>query len=55
MRPGSLGEVVSIRAITTSDQVQQFGASIGTKVYTIEFGDGVSIEVPERWLEKIAT
>ncbi len=51
VRPGSLAEVVGIREIETPAQAKQFAATIGSKVYLVEFGDGQALEVPEAWIE----
>lgn len=52
VRPGALGEVVGIREIENQDQSTQFwGMPLGTKLYLVELGDGVAVEVPERMLE----
>ncbi len=50
-RPGELAEVVGIREIESDTQAREFEAAIGSKVYLIEFGDGVSIEIPEGLIE----
>ena len=54
-RPGSLAEVVGLREIEDETQARCFGAAIGTKLYLIEFGDGVSIEIPEAWIKAVDT
>jgi hypothetical protein len=51
-RPGSLAEVVGIRTVEDTDQARQFGATIGTMLLLVEFGDGASVEMPEAWLER---
>jgi hypothetical protein len=43
-RPGAIAEVVGVREIEIEDQVRQFEAPIGSKLYLIEFGDGTSLE-----------
>lgn len=50
LRPGSLGEVVGIREVENSEQASQFSASVGSKIYLVEFGDGEAIELSQRWL-----
>ncbi len=49
--PGALAEVVGIREIETEAQARQFEATIGSKLYLLELGDGTSIEIPEAWIE----
>lgn len=51
LRPGVLAEIVGIRQVSSPSQVDQFTAPIGTRVYLVEFGDGDSLEIPERWIE----
>jgi hypothetical protein len=53
LRPGTLAEVVGIREVETPEQVHQFGAPVGTKVYLVELGNGDALEVPEGWLESV--
>ncbi len=53
MRPGRLAAVVGMRDVETQEQVIEFEAAIGSKVYLIEFGDGDAIEVAETWLEAV--
>jgi hypothetical protein len=52
-RPGIAAEIVGIRKLETQSQADQFASPIGTKVYLVEFGDGDSVEVPERWLAAV--
>lgn len=53
MRPGAVAEVVGIRDINTPDQAAQFDIPVGATVYLIEFGNGDSMEVADKWLEAI--
>lgn len=50
-RPGAGASVCGIRKVETRGQGLEFGVTIGTTLYLIEFGDGTSIEVPETWVE----
>jgi hypothetical protein len=51
LRPGAGASVCAITDVETEAQAKVFGATIGSNVYLIEFGDGSSIEVSEDWLE----
>ena len=51
LRPGALAAVVGIREIETEGQVEEFTSPLGTRLYLVEFGDGDSLEVPEKWIE----
>lgn len=53
MRPGEEGSVVGMAEAGTQDRAEKHGADLGEMMYTVEFGDGSSVEVPERWLEKV--
>lgn len=53
MRPGDLADVVAITEINSEVLAKSYGAPLGETVYTVEFGDGSSAEVPERWLDKV--
>ena len=46
LRPGVLAAVCGLRSIETDEQARQFDCPIGTTLYLVEFGDGVSFEVP---------
>jgi hypothetical protein len=50
-RPGATASVCGIRKVETREQGLEYGVTIGTTLYLIEFDDGTSIEVPEAWLE----
>lgn len=52
-RPGSLGSVCGLRKIVTDQQAASSSFPIGTIVYTVEFEDGKSAQVPEEALEPI--
>ena len=52
MRPGSLGEVVGITDVDTQVLAATYGVSLGSRVYTIEFGDGCSAEISSSWVKK---
>jgi hypothetical protein len=52
-RLGSVGSVCGFRKILTDQQAASSSFSIGTIVYTVEFEDGKSAQVPEEALEPI--
>jgi hypothetical protein len=51
MRPGEAADVVGILDIETEAQAREFAVPLGSKMYTIEFGDGSDVEIPEAWIE----
>lgn len=51
MRPGAYVAVCAISEADTAERAAEFGCSIGDVVYLVEFSDGSSIEVAERYLE----
>lgn len=51
MRPGTVVAICGVSEVVMKQEEAEFGATIGEKVFLIEFGDGESIEVAERWLE----
>ena len=52
-RPGSVGSVCGFREIETDQQAASSSFSLGTIVYTVEFEDGKSAQVPEEALELV--
>jgi hypothetical protein len=52
-RPGSVGSVCGFRTIQTAQQASSSSFAIGTILYTVEFEDGQSAEIPEEVLERI--
>jgi|AMWB02.1.fsa_nt_gi hypothetical protein len=54
-RPGQLGDVCGIWTIDSVENAEARGEPLGTTIYTVEFGDGVSAEVPGCYLEKVKT
>ncbi len=48
---GALAAVVGFREVETDDVSLRFDAPIGTKLVLVEFGDGTSTELSEKWLE----
>ncbi len=46
-RPGAFASVCAIALIENEHQSAHYRGPIGTTGYTIEFGDGSSVEVPE--------
>ena len=51
-RPSSIADVVGMIFINTSQLAQNFNVKLNTWVYTIEYTDGSSIELPEMFLQK---
>lgn len=51
-RPSSIADVVGMIFINTSQLAQNFNVMLNTWVYTIEYTDGSSIELPEMFLQK---
>ena len=45
-RPGTLAAVCGLREVETEEQAREFACPVGTTLYLIEYGDGVSMEVP---------
>lgn len=52
-RPSELGDVCGIWTVDTEINAEARGEALGTVIYTVEFGDGASIEIPEYYLEKL--
>jgi len=40
-----------MREVETQDQERRFSSPIGTQIYLVEFSDGTSIEISEKWLD----
>ena len=51
-RPGMVGAICGMRVIDNKQTQESFGEPLGTNLYLVEFGDGSSMEIPERLLEK---
>jgi hypothetical protein len=52
-RPASAGSICGFRKIGTEQESASSSFAIGTVVYTVEFEDGKSAQVPEDGLEPI--
>lgn len=50
--PGKIAVVCGMEHIKSEKLASEFNVTIGDWIYTVEFGDGSSIEVPELYLEK---
>jgi hypothetical protein len=50
--PGKIGVVCGMEQIKSEKLSNEFNVKMGDWLYTVEFGDGTSIEVPEYYLEK---
>ena len=51
--PEEIGEVCGIHKVESHNQSFAFNRPIGTVVYTIEFANGGSVEVPEEFLSEL--
>jgi hypothetical protein len=49
-RPGSGGSICAARKLNSDDLVNGLKESRGTILWLVEFGDGVAMEIPERFL-----
>jgi hypothetical protein len=52
-RPQSKGSVCGMTKIDTKFLEEHYSVPMGTFVYTVEFSDGHSIEIPEKYLQKL--
>jgi hypothetical protein len=52
-RPGSLGAICGLRKIETERQASSSSLELGTILYTVEFEDGESVEIPGDLLEPV--
>ena len=50
-RPGQLVAVVGMHRIERDDHALQMGHPVGTVLYTIEYDDGSSVQIPEEYIE----
>lgn len=53
--PGKLAEVCSVWVVEDERNAKALGEAIGTVIYSVEFGSGEIIEMPEYFLEKAVT
>lgn len=51
--PGVIGSICGMKMIDSASLAQRFNAAIGEWLYIVEFSNGNSIELPERFLKKI--
>lgn len=52
-RPAAFGDICGIWTIDNVENSAARGEPLGTRIYTVEFGDGVSEEIPEHHLERV--
>jgi hypothetical protein len=52
LRPGLFGSVCGIRTIDSENLARLMKEQIGTVLLLIEFGDGHTVEIPERFLDQ---
>ncbi len=50
--PGKSAAVCGIEQVKSQELASEFEIKIGDWLYTVEFGDGSSIEVPEIYLQE---
>lgn len=50
--PGKIAVVCGMEQVKSEKLSNEFNIMIGDWIYTVEFGDGSSIEIPESYLEK---
>lgn len=50
--PGEIGVICGMSKIKFEDVAKKYHSALGNWVYTVEFGDGSDIQVPEIYLEK---
>ena len=48
--PGRIGVICGMEKVKSKELSNEFNVDIGDWIYTIEFGDGSSIEIPEKYL-----
>ena len=52
--PNSLGSVCGTAVLKDEDRARALGEAVGINLYLVEFADGLTVEIPESWLEAIA-
>lgn len=50
--PGKIAVICGMEQIKSEKLLNEYDISMGDWIYTIEFGDGSSIEIPELYLER---
>jgi len=50
--PGEITVICGMEQIKSEKLAKEFDMNIGEWLYTVEFGAGSSIEIPEKYLEK---
>lgn len=51
--PGQIAVICGMEKVGSSKLSLEFNVEMGSWIYTIEFGDGSSMEIPEIYLKKI--
>ena len=49
-KPNNRASICGMRAAENEQTAKEFGIKLYHKIYTVEFGDGSSIEIPEIYL-----
>jgi hypothetical protein len=50
--PGNIAVICGMEKVKSEELSSLYNIEFGNWLYTIEFGDGSSIEIPEKYLEK---
>jgi hypothetical protein len=50
--PGEVAVVCGMTKITFEEIAKKYHSKVGDWIYTVDFGDGIFIEIPESYLEK---
>jgi len=50
--PGIVGVICGISKIKFEEIAKKYDAKVGDWIYTVEFGDGSDVQVPEIYLER---
>jgi hypothetical protein len=53
-QPGKLASICGFYKLQSEETEKEFGCKTGEWIYTVEFGDGSDIQIPERYLDKIS-
>ena len=50
LRPGAAGDICGFRTVESEEAAQEFGVDLSSILYIIEYSDGSSLEIPEKYL-----
>jgi hypothetical protein len=51
--PGRLGAICGVRELVSSTSSNMLNSLVNTRIYTVEFGDGNTVEIPAKYLIKV--